>query len=129
MSDPTYQDLELGIRARSPLIALVTPEEQRAEERLLKPLAREWREGRLLAWSTTKGFELLDCGAGGEPGAFPAPDPLSALDAVAGYEHPAIFVLKDFHHYLETAPVLRKLRDLAAELPPTGKHVVFLGHR
>jgi hypothetical protein len=35
----TYQELELALRARVPLIALVTPEEARAEERLLKPLA------------------------------------------------------------------------------------------
>jgi len=124
----TYQELELAIRARVPLIALVTPEEVRAEERLLKPLAAEWREGRLLAWSTTRDFRPLGLDAGEAP-AFPAPDPLSALDVIAAFEEPALFVLKDFHHYVENAAVLRKLRDLALELPPTGKHVILLGPR
>lgn len=125
----TYEELELALRARVPLLALVTPEERRAVERLLQPLAREWREGRLFAWTTTQGYQALDCGEGGEPATFAAPDPLSALDVVAGYEHAALFVLKDFHHYLDNAALLRKLRDLAQFLPPTGKQVVFLGPR
>jgi AAA+ superfamily predicted ATPase len=121
--------LEVALRARVPLIALVTPEEARAEERLLIPLAREWREGRLFAWSTTRGYRYL----GGEPGAehddLPAPDPLTALDVVAAYEEPALFVLKDFHHYLDNAALQRKLRDLAGELISQGKHILFLGPR
>jgi len=125
----TYAELELALRARVPLVALVTPEEARAEERLLLPLAREWREGRLFAWTTTRGYSLVRGGGGGEPLALPAPDPLSALDVVAAYQEPAVFLLKDFHHYLDNAALLRKLRDLALTLGPTGKHVVFLGPR
>ncbi|HTE20749.1 MAG TPA: AAA family ATPase, partial [Armatimonadota bacterium] len=125
----TYADLELAIRARVPLIALVTPEEGRAERRLLQPIAREWRDGRLFAWTTTRGYYSLGDEAGDEHVRFAAPDPLSALDVVAAYEEPALFVLKDFHHYLENAAVLRKLRDLAVDLVPTGKHILFLGPR
>src|SRR5205085_1040376 len=55
----TYEELELAVRARLPLIAVVTPEEARAEERLLKPLAAAWREGRLFAWSLTNGYVTL----------------------------------------------------------------------
>jgi SpoVK/Ycf46/Vps4 family AAA+-type ATPase len=125
----TYQELELALRARVALIALVTPEETRAADRLLKPLAREWREGRLFAWTTTRGYEALSDDPEDVPIRFPAPDPLSALDVVANYEEPALFVLKDFHHYLDNAVLMRKLRDLATDLPPTGKQIVFLGPR
>ena len=114
----TYAELELAVRARVPLVALVTPEESRAEERLLRPIATEWREGRLFAWSTTEGYHSVDCGGEREPASFAAPDPLSALEVAAGYEHPALFVLRDFHHYVENAALLRRLRDLAAALPP-----------
>src|SRR3712207_1589631 len=92
----TYEELELALRARVPLVALVTPEERRAEVRLLVPLAREWREGRLFAWTTTRGYDSIDGDPEREPIRFPAPDPLSALDVVAAYEEPALFVLKDF---------------------------------
>jgi len=125
----TYQELELAIRARVPLIALVTPEEARAQDRLLRPLAREWRDGRLFAWTTTHGYASLNRDPGEPPLNLPAPDPLTALDVVAAYDEPALFVLKDFHHYLENAALLRKLRDLAAELVPSGKHILFLGPR
>jgi AAA+ superfamily predicted ATPase len=124
----TYQELELAIRARVPLIALVTPEELRAEERLLRPLAQEWREGRLFAWTTTSGYRHLG-GVSDETENIPAPDPMTALEVVAAYDEPALFVLKDFHHYLDNAALQRKLRDLVLALPPTGKHVIFLGPR
>ena len=125
----TYHQLELAIRARVPLIALVTPEEARAQDQLLRPLAREWREGRLFAWTTTEGYRSLNADPDKEPLTFPAPDPLAALDVVAAYEEPGIFVLKDFHHYVDSAALTRKLRDLSAHLGPTGKHIVFLGPR
>ncbi|MBM3459220.1 MAG: AAA family ATPase [Armatimonadetes bacterium] len=64
-----------------------------------------------------------------EPLRIPAPDPLSALEVAAGFGEPALFVLKDFHHHLESPAVLRRLRDLAAALPATGKHLIFLGPR
>ncbi len=127
--ETTYRELELALRARVPLIALVTVEEQRAEERLLQPLARDWREGRLLAWSTTRGFQTLPADPLEEPQRFSAPDPPSALEFIAQHEEPALFVLKDFHHYLESAVVLRRLRELFMELPHTGKQIVFLGPR
>lgn len=125
----TYAELELALRARVPLIALVTPEEGRAIERLLRPLAREWRDGRLFAWSTTRGYEALGEAGAEEAPSYLAPDPLSALEIVAACEEPTLFVLKDFHHYLDNAALLRRLRDLAADLAPTGKHVLFLGPR
>ncbi|MFN3651699.1 MAG: AAA family ATPase [Armatimonadota bacterium] len=125
----TAAELELAIRARVPLIAVVTPEEARAEERLFRPLAAKWREGRLLIWSATTGFNAVSSDPEAEPEHYPAPDPHSALDLIAGYEEPALFVLRDFHHYLENAALLRKLRDLARELPATGKQLVFLSPR
>jgi AAA+ superfamily predicted ATPase len=119
-----YAAFELAVRARVPLIALITPEERRAEERLIDPVAAAWREGRVLSWSITHGYTIS-----GEKVAGPdlaAPDPLAALEVVARYPEPALFVLKDFHRHLDSTPVLRRLRELGMELPPTGKHVVLL---
>lgn len=125
----TYDELELCIRARVPLIALVTAEEARAEERLLLPLAVAWREGRLWSWTTTEGFRLVPTDTQSDPLRVTAPDPLSALEVIAADGEPGIFVLKDFHHHLENATLLRKLRDLAPSLVPAGKNVIFLGPR
>lgn len=124
----TYEELEVALRARVPLIALVTPEEARAEERLLIPLAQAWRAGRLFTWTTTRGYRYLGEG-GGQSEDLAAPDPLTALDVVAAYEEPALFVLKDFHHYLDNSTLQRKLRDLAVDLGAQGKHILFLSPR
>ena len=128
MPNDPKTDLELALRARIPLVALVTYEEARALNTLLLPLAQAWREGRCFVWTTTTGFNLISDNTD-EPISLSAPDPMSALEVVAAYDEPAMFVLKDFHHYLENAAVLRRLRDLAAELPALEKQIVFLSPR
>lgn len=125
----TFQDLELAIRARVPLIALVTPEEVRAEEQLLLPLARKWRGGHLLCWSITRGFTAVGDADPSRAGQLLAPDPVSALEVIGNLEEPGLFVLLDFHHFLDRPEVVRRLRDLARVLGPSGRHVILLGCR
>jgi SpoVK/Ycf46/Vps4 family AAA+-type ATPase len=130
------ESLETALRARVPLIALITHEEERALRGLVAPLAERHTRGRCLVWSITDGFLPLAAALGelsseeledGET--LTAPDPASALEAVLFYPEPALFVLKDFHSFLENAAILRRLRDLAARLPGTGKHLLFLSPR
>jgi SpoVK/Ycf46/Vps4 family AAA+-type ATPase len=121
---PAFLAFELAVRARVPLIALITPEERRAEEQLIEPVAATWREGRVLAWSITRGYTAS--GEETEDRELSAPDPLAALEVIARYPEPALFVLKDFHRHLDSTPVVRRLRELAMELAPTGKNVVLL---
>jgi AAA+ superfamily predicted ATPase len=118
------ETFELAVRARVPLIALITHEERRAEERLIRPVTEAWRDGRLFAWSITHGYRSLGSAEVGSDMA--APDPLAALEVVARYPEPALFVLNDFHRHLDSTPVVRRLRELAMELPPTGKNVILL---
>lgn len=118
-----YEAFELAVRARVPLIALITPEERRAEARVIRPVAEAWREGRVFSWSITQGYAASDVE---EDRAMAAPDPLAALEVAARHPDAALFVLKDFHRHLDSTPVVRRLRELAMELPPTGKHLVFL---
>ena len=60
-------------------------------------------------------------------------NPAAALDYIAKYQEPAVFVLKDFHVYFgpdrQTRPdyaVIRKLRDILPELKMNRKTVIFL---
>jgi SpoVK/Ycf46/Vps4 family AAA+-type ATPase len=124
MLDMVRAELEAGLRARVPLIALVTHEEERVSRRLVIPLAEGERDGRCFFWSITRGYVPLH--GEPDPDAFSAPDPATALDVISYYPEPALFVLHDFHAYLDNATVIRKLRDLAAELPGTGRHVLFV---
>lgn len=52
---------------------------------------------------------------------------LSFLDTLNLYPAGQLFVLRDFHPYLDNPSVIRKLRDLSTELVGQKKVIVFLG--
>jgi len=116
------QELDTLVRARYPLVWLVTWEEQRLEA-LLGELA-ESHGKTLLSWSVGKGFRRL----GGTHGAVPegATQPLEALAAVERLGEPCLVVLKDFHPFLSDPVVVRAVRDLAHELKSTFTTVLLL---
>lgn len=127
--DVVRRDMEIALRSRVPLVALVTHEERRALDRILIPLAEEWRAGQIYAWSLTRAYQGLSPRAAVDDLPFSAPEPLAALSVVEEAEQPGVFVLLDFHQHLDNAAIIRKLRDLSEKLPPTGKQIVFLGPR
>jgi AAA+ superfamily predicted ATPase len=122
--EAAYRALELAVRARAPFVALVSHEEARVERRLIAPLAERWYDGRCFFWSATRGYVPLRESEDADE--LSAPDPATALEVVSYYPEPALFVLKDFHPYLDNPTILRKLRDLAGEMPAAGKQVLFL---
>ena len=108
------------MKARYPLIWLLSPEEERVERELRQIALR--KERTLAAWSITRGFVPLHGNYRGSD----VKDPLKALDHIAGIEGKGLFVLRDFHAYVDNPQVVRKLRDLAHDLKEAGKHVLLL---
>ena len=118
--------LDLGIRARYPLIYLVTPEEAPAEE-LLQFLADSLNPKRkLLIWDIVSGWSDNGQNKGQ---LMPA---LSRIAAIRNDE-PVICVLKDFHPTLrnpersDNYPVIRYLITLARESRYSRKSIILLG--
>ncbi len=111
--------IEILIRARYPLINIVSSEEARVEQ-TLKAIARS-RGKRYFIWSVTKGL-LSDDGSC----AADLREPLKALDHILEGDVNGIFLLKDFHPFLNDPVVVRKIRDIARELKTTMKNVVLL---
>ncbi len=103
------QELDVLVRARYPLVYLVTSEEQRLEE-LLSELAQTHGKV-LLGWSIAKGFRR-DGGTKSAAGLDGAREPLAALAAIEKLSEPSLVVLKDFHPYLSDLAVVRALREL-----------------
>jgi ATP-dependent 26S proteasome regulatory subunit len=115
-------DLDVLIRARYPLIYLVSWEEQRLDA-ILDETAR--RHGKaLLGWSVTKGLRRL--GGARTPSPEGARDPIEALAAVEKLTEPSLVVLKDFHPFLNDPTVVRALRELAQALKSTYTTVILL---
>ena len=109
-------ELDVLIRARYPLIYLVTWEEQRVDA-LLASLAESHGKA-LYTWSVTQGLCRLDDGRTASKADGPT-DPGGALAAVEKLAEPALVVFKDFHPYLNDAAVIRRMRELARTLKST----------
>jgi ATP-dependent 26S proteasome regulatory subunit len=122
------QELDVLIRARYPIIYVVTWEEERVE-RALREIAAA-RKKNLFVWTITQG--IVKSGADtqqGKTGAGSTSDPLAALDAVLQQIEPAIYLFKDFHRFTEdercNLTVIRRLRDVAHHLHDTYKSIVI----
>ena len=113
-------EIEDLIKARYPLISVISHEEGRVEE-ALRRLCVE-RDMRLEVWSITEGMTTVTGGTGTRE----IKDPLKALEQVSAGEGRALYVLRDFHPYLKEPTVIRRLRDLASALRRTKKTAILL---
>ena len=123
-ADPTpkfIKDFELMVRARYPLIYLVSHEEQRVDAVTAELAERHGKQ--LYEWTVTQGLRLAK---GGRAGPEETRNPVVALQQVAGLRDASLVVLKDFHRYLEDAAVVRALRELGHALKTTFTSVVVL---
>lgn len=115
------KELDIFIRARYPLIYVVSYEEQRILK-VLSRLASE-RDKQLFVWSVTSGIRRAEDHNKIDEA---TRDPLVALNHIERQTYPAIFVLHDFHSYLNDQTVLRKLRELMSNLKDTYETIVIL---
>src|SRR5262249_21159379 len=116
-------ELDLLVRARYPLIYLVSWEEPRVDG-ILEALAT--RHGKpLVEWTVNRGPRKLG-GVRGARELEPVKDPLKALAAIEKLGGPALVVLKDFHGYLDEPRVVRALRELGQQLKDSFATVVLL---
>ncbi len=126
------RELEVLIRAKYPLIYILSWEERRIESMLARIADRiKNPQRRLYAWTVTSGVMTADTvsPADVDPGARSA---LQVLDHIKDSREAALYLLKDFHPFLgspQTAAhpeVIRKLRDLVQPLKESRKTVLFL---
>lgn len=106
------RDLDTLIRARYPLLYLVSWEEQRVDA-LLAELARSHGKD-LLEWTATRGLRALTGTLKISPEE--TVEPARALTAIAKLNTPALVILKDFHRHLDDPVTVRALRELGFHL-------------
>ncbi|MFM8322604.1 MAG: AAA family ATPase [Chloroflexota bacterium] len=124
------EELDLLVRAKYPILYIVSWEERRIEA-MLRTVA-EQRRKKLYGWTITTGLASLDVYGSYDPDPSTC-SPLRALDAIAASQEAAIFVLKDFHAFLDEARpvgdqalVVRRLRDVTNALKESRKTLVIL---
>jgi SpoVK/Ycf46/Vps4 family AAA+-type ATPase len=122
---PIAQELEAYVRARVPILWLTTWEEERAL-RELQTVAAALKKP-LHVWTETQGVRTAGDGDGGEDRR--VKEPAAVLGRVLRDEKPALWVLVDFHPYVDQPLVRRQLRDLAHALVTSGKTLILLSPR
>jgi SpoVK/Ycf46/Vps4 family AAA+-type ATPase len=120
------KDIEHLMRARYPLIYILSSEEKRVEKSIADVLHSREREKnyktKIYTWSVTEGVRL-----GKEPQG-DSKDPLKALRFVveAKADERAVFILRDLHAYLKNPEVVRLLRDIGRKLKEELKTVFLI---
>jgi ATP-dependent 26S proteasome regulatory subunit len=122
--EPAFvRELDTLVRARYPLVQLVSWEEQRLDA-ILEGLARNHGKA-FYAWSSTQGLRKI-AGARYVPPLDGTKDPVEALSAIHKLGEPSLVVLKDFHPFLNDPIVVRWLRELATHLKTTYTTLILL---
>ncbi|PYK99930.1 MAG: ATPase [Verrucomicrobia bacterium] len=121
------QELETLIRARYPILYVVSAEESRVQQ-LVVGIAQR-RQKKVFEWSFSTG--IVPAGTSIQSQKHrnaPTKDPLVALDQVIDQVDPAIFVFKDFHPFLtkNNFAVIRKLKEIALQLKNSFKTIVLV---
>lgn len=124
MSTEFVTQIEQYVRARYPLLYVVTWEEERALS-LLRLVAQKTHK-ELHVWSVTDGMRNATDGTSGAGTAERTRQPMAALNQILQSDAAALFVLKDFHTYLEAPEIVRQIRDLGIALRRSKKSIIFL---
>src|SRR3974390_3058138 len=120
-------ELETLIRARYPILYILSSEEMRVQDLVLE-IARK-RQKKVFEWSYSTGIVPAGTSIQSQKHRNAAPkDPLMAMDQVIEQVEPAIFIFKDFHPFLtkNNFAIVRKLKEIALHLKNSFKTIVLI---
>src|ERR1041385_2705072 len=121
-TESPLRDLEAIIRSRTPLIAVESNEEPQVVGVVRQIAAR--LQLRAFRWTVTEGLQAFD------PNEQPKQAVLKSqevLDFIKTSSNNSLFVLLDFHPYLQDAVHVRYLKDIALNYPKRYSTVVLVG--
>ena len=120
-------ELETLIRARYPILYIITSEEMRVQNLILE-VARK-RQKKIFEWSCSTGIVPAGSSIQSQKNRSAATrDPLLALDQVIDHVEPALFIFKDFHPFLSRTnfAIIRKLKEIALHLKNSFKTIILV---
>src|SRR5690606_9217724 len=121
------QDLGALLKSRVPLIVIETRDEPRAIE-LVKSLAARSSGPHtfVFQWTITDGLRRIDIEPGGAQR--PNADPQEVLKSVRATDKPGIYVLLDFHPFLNEPVNVRLLKDICQTHDRVARTIVLISH-
>ena len=121
-------DLELILQSRTPIVVIETQDESRILEMLMSlNLAAQSKDYvPLFRWTITDGLQRLDIDL--EPQAMNS-DPSDVLKHIRAVKKPGVYVLLDFHPFLEDPVHVRLLKDICMQNAELHRQIVLISHK
>jgi len=121
-------DLELILRSRTPIVAIETRDESRLLDLLKSITIARASESYLplFRWTVTDGLQRLDISL--EPQLHNS-EPEEVLRHIRAVTKPGIYVLLDFHPYLEDPVNIRLLKDICIRFNEVTRHLILVSHK
>ena len=118
-----YDELNLFLKARYPILFINTIEEDRVEYVIRKSIKTNLNRS-IYSWDFIDGYTSNPNNEG-----FGRRNPLQALELIERLnpQTPAVFILKDFNRFLTDLAISRKLRNVSRVLKLQPKTVILVG--
>ncbi|MCU1431711.1 MAG: family ATPase [Actinotalea sp.] len=123
----TGHDLATVLAGRVPIVVIETRDEARAREMILDLARRTSPPTPVFEWILTEGLRRADVDLGG-PQRFNSSPP-DVLSTIRDGALPGIYVLLDFHPYLDDPLHIRLLKDIGQGYEARPRTVVLLSHQ
>ncbi len=121
------EELSILIQAQYPLIYLVTHEEERAEQEIVRIAQMKTQHKRVFVWTVTHG--IVEYGQPRQTTQHNTVSSEAAVEWVIRQREPGIYIFKDLHPFFESgasAATTRKLRDAIASFKGTEKIIILM---
>ena len=121
------RDLELILRSRTPIVVIESQDEQRMLRMLQSITLERARDAYspLFRWTITDGLQRLDIAL--EPQAINS-EPTDVLKHIRAVSKPGIYVLLDFHPFLDDPVHVRLLKDICLRSRDVHRQIVLISH-
>jgi len=130
MIDSNASQIDVLIRARYPILYIISWEEGRVTAALRELIAQQNK--RFWVWSETTGLQSGSITAAPIASDDASRDPLRVLEVIRTTTEPSVFLLRDLHPFFNpnlcqhSSAVIRKLRDLTERLRTSYVTVILL---
>lgn len=121
------RDLTLALKSDTPIVVIESVDEPQLLSLLVNEALDAGIEGYmpLYRWSITDGLQRLDIDLEEQTDTM---EPEQALRHIRASRQNGVYVLLDFHPYLENPLHVRLLKDIAIDSAKTGRTIVLLSH-
>jgi hypothetical protein len=121
------RDLEIILRSRTPIVIIETRDEARVLELLqsitIAGAVREYMP--LFRWTVTDGLQRIDIALEPQP---LNSEPGEVLKHIRAVTKPGIYVLLDFHPFLEDPVHVRLIKDICIRYREIPRQIVLISH-